>query len=172
MHIQLPSPTYKKINSTIHINQGRMIVMVPSIFHENLFDEFFGDPFAAFTANGRDPLYGKNAKHLMKTDVRELENSYEVAIDLPGFKKEEIKLDLENGYLTVAAAKSLDKDETTEEGRYIRRERYAGSLSRTFYIGDIRPEDVKAKFENGMLILTLPKAAPQALPKSNAIAIE
>ena len=148
--------------------------MVPSIFGENLFDDFFSDPFGMMVPQGRDPLYGKHAKNLMKTDIREKENSYELAVDLPGFKKDEISIDLSNGYLTIEAAKGLDKDEGDKKGRYIRRERYAGSMSRSFYVGDVKKEDIHAKFEDGILHIELP--APQqtkALPENpNLIAIE
>ena len=101
--------------------------MLPSIFGERLFDEFFGDPFMpAF--NRHDPLFGKNARNLMKTDVRESEKSYELDIDLPGFSKDEITVQLENGYLSISAAKGLDKDQENKDGKYIRRERYAGRI--------------------------------------------
>ena len=111
--------------------------MVPSIFGENLFDEFWNDPFDMdrMLPRGRDPLYGKHSKNLMKTDVRETEGSYELDVDLPGFKKDEVNVELNNGYLTIEAAKSLDKDDTDKQGRYIRQERYAGSMSRSFYVG-------------------------------------
>ena len=146
--------------------------MLPSIFSENLFDEFFDDDFSMFPAWGkRNPLYGKHAKNLMKTDVRETESSYEVDIDLPGFKKEDIKLDLENGYLTVSAQKGLDKDEQDKNGRYIRQERYTGSCSRCFYVGDMNPSDVAAKYEDGILKISLPKVDQKKLPESTSIAI-
>lgn len=146
--------------------------MLPSIFSENLFDEFFDDDFSMFPAWGkRNPLYGKHAKNLMKTDVRETESSYEVDIDLPGFKKEDIKLDLENGYLTVSAQKGLDKDEQDKNGRYIRQERYTGSCSRSFYVGDMKPSDVAAKYEDGILKISLPKVDQKKLPESTSIAI-
>ena len=146
--------------------------MLPSIFSENLFDEFFDDDFSMFPAWGkRNPLYGKHAKNLMKTDVRETERSYEVDIDLPGFKKEDIKLDLENGYLTVSAQKGLDKDEQDKNGRYIRQERYTGSCSRSFYVGDMKPSDVAAKYEDGILKISLPKVDQKKLPESTSIAI-
>ena len=109
--------------------------MLPSIFGEDLFDDFFNDPFGMMNVSeGRSPLYGKHAKNLMKTDIREKEDGYELAVDLPGFKKDEISIDLSNGYLTIQAAKGLDKDEEDKKGRYIRRERYAGSMSRSFGI--------------------------------------
>ena len=90
---------------------------------------------------GHNPLYGKRAKNLMKTDVRETENSYELDIDLPGFKKDEISIELKEGCLNISAAKGLDKEESDKEGKYIRQERYAGSCSRSFYVGDDISED-------------------------------
>ena len=149
--------------------------MVPSIFGENLFDEFFNDPFEMnmILPRGRDPLYGKHSKNLMKTDVRETEGSYELDIDLPGFKKEDVNVELKNGYLTIATSKSLDKDEKDQKGRYIRQERYAGAMSRSFYVGeDVQPSEISAKFENGILQLSVPKAEQKRLPKTTTIAIE
>ena len=146
--------------------------MLPSIFSENLFDDFFDNAFEKNFFGGNSPLYGKHAKNLMKTDIREKENSYELAVDLPGFKKDEISIDLSNGYLTIEAAKGLDKDEEDKKGRYIRRERYAGSMSRSFYVGDVKPEEVSAKFENGILTLDVPKTGQKKLPENNRICIE
>ena len=146
--------------------------MLPSIFGENLFDDFFDDDFMSFPAwSGRNPLYGKNAKNLMKTDVRETENTYEVDVDLPGFKKDEISVDLKDGYLTISAAKGLDKDQKDQNGKYIRQERYAGAISRSFYVGDVQPEQVSAKYEDGILQISLPKVEKKELPKSTTIAI-
>ena len=146
--------------------------MLPSIFSENLFDDFFNDDFMRLPAWGRhDHLYGKHGKNLMKTDVRETEDTYEVDIDLPGFKKDEITVDLKEGYLTIQAAKGLDKDEQDKKGKYIRQERYAGACSRSFYVGDIKPEDVSAKYEDGILKISLPKAGKKELPKQSTIAI-
>ena len=148
-------------------------MMLPSIFGENLFDEFFDEPFGMMPSfRGRNPLYGKNARNLMKTDVRETENSYELDVDLPGFKKDEIQLQLENGYLTISAAKGLDEDQKDQQGRYIRQERYAGACSRSFYVGEqVEPKDVSANFEDGILKLSLPKQEKKELPKSTTIAI-
>ena len=147
--------------------------MMPSIFGENLFDEFFNEPFAMVAPQGHNPLYGKHAKNLMKTDVRETENSFEVDMDLPGFKKDEVNLELKDGYLTVSADKALDKDEKDNEGRYIRQERWSGSCSRSFYVGDaVKSEDVHAKFENGILQIALPKQEQKQLPSSTSILIE
>ncbi|HIR32560.1 MAG TPA: Hsp20/alpha crystallin family protein [Candidatus Faecousia faecavium] len=145
--------------------------MLPSIFGENLFDDFFTDPFGMMP-RGNDPLYGKHARNMMKTDVRELDNTYELDMDLPGFKKDEITVDLKNGYLTVQAAKGLDKDQQDQAGNYIRRERYAGVCSRSFYVGDtLRPEDIGAKYEDGILKLSVPKAAKRELPESTSITV-
>ena len=146
--------------------------MLPSIYGENLFDDFFNGFDMAPMWNGRNPLYGKRAKNLMKTDVRETENSYELDVDLPGFKKDEVKVALQDGYLTISAAKGLDKDEEDQKGRYIRQERYAGACSRSFYVGDVKPEEVAAKYAHGVLKISLPKASQKELPASNAITIE
>ena len=146
--------------------------MLPSMFGENLFDEFFDDNFGMLPMwNGRNPLYGKHAKNLMKTDVRETEDTYEVDVDLPGFKKDEISVELEDGYLTIRAAKGLDKDEKDKKGKYIRQERYAGACSRSFYVGDVKAEDVSAKYEDGILKLSMPKQVRKELPRSTTIAI-
>ena len=146
--------------------------MMPSIFSENLFDDFFDDDFMRLPAWGRhDPLYGKRGKNLMKTDVRETEDTYEVDIDLPGFKKDEITVDLKEGYLTIQAAKGLDKDEQDKKGKYIRQERYAGAMSRGFYVGDVEPDQVSAKYEDGILKISLPKQAKKELPRTSTIAI-
>lgn len=127
-------------------------------------NDFFGD---------QSPLYGKHAKNLMKTDIREHESGYEVDIDLPGFKKDEINLQLDNGYLTVSAAKGLDKDEQAKDGTYIRKERYAGSCSRSFYVGEgVTEEDVHAKYEDGILKLAIPKKEDKIPEGKKYIAIE
>lgn len=147
--------------------------MLPSIFGENLFDDFFQDPFDRMSVfSDHNPLYGKHAKNLMKTDVRETEHTYELDVDLPGFKKEEVQLELKDGCLTISAAKGLDKDEEGKNDRYLRRERYAGQCSRSFYVGDqVEAKDVSAKFEDGILRITLPKVVQQ-LPVNHTIAIE
>ena len=148
--------------------------MMPSIFGENLFDDFFDGDFSMFPAlTGRKPLYGKHAKNLMKTDVRETENTYELDIDLPGFKKDEISIDLKDGYLSISAAKGLDRDQEDKKGKYIRQERYAGACSRSFFVGEgVEPKDVSAKFEDGILKISLPKQVKKELPQSPRIAIE
>ena len=148
-------------------------MMLPSIFGEDLFDEMMDFPFEDDFFGKRNPLYGKKAKNMMKTDVKEHENGYEVDIDLPGFKKDELNLDLTDGYLTISASKGLDKDEEDKKGKYIRKERYAGSMSRSFYVGDgITEEDIKAKYENGILKLSNPKKEAQAVDQKKHIAIE
>ena len=124
--------------------------MLPSIWSENLFDDFFGDSFERRFFGDHNPL----------------------DIDLPGFKKDEVNVELENGYLTISAAKGLDRDQKDGEGRYIRQERYSGQCSRSFYVGDIRPEDVTASFEDGILRLTFPKAGQPKLPEQKRIAIQ
>ena len=148
--------------------------MMPSIFGENLFDEFFDDDFPMIPMRSiRNPLYGKNAKNLMKTDVRETDNTYELDVDLPGFKKDEVQLDLKDGYLTISAAKGLDNDQEDKKGKYIRQERYAGACSRSFFVGEeIEPRDVSAKFEDGILRVSLPKQVKKELPRNSTIAIE
>ena len=142
--------------------------MVPSIFSENIFDNFFGDDFFG----EHSPLYGKHGKNLMKTDIHEKDGGYELAIDLPGFKMDEIRLDIKDGYLSISAQKGLDKDEEDKKGRIIRQERYAGVCSRSFYVGDVKPEDVKAKYESGVLTITLPKDEPKKLENKSRITIE
>ena len=144
--------------------------MLPSIFSTNLFDDFFGFPFY-YDNRAEDKaekkLYGHHAGNLMKTDIKELDNGYELEIDLPGFKKDEIKAELNNGYLTVSAAKGLDEDkEDKKTGKYIRRERYAGACERSFYVGeDVTQEDIKGEYKHGILKLFVPKK--EAKPVSN-----
>ena len=149
-------------------------MMMPSIFGENLFDDFMNDfAFPAFPDVDK-ALYGKHAKNLMKTDVKDTKDGYEVDIDLPGFKKDEIKIQLNNGTLTVSAAKGLDKDEEDKEKKYVRRERYAGAMSRSFYVGEhVTEEDVHPKYENGILSFIIPKKEQKAVEqKDRFIAIE
>ncbi len=157
------------------------MLYAPSIFGENLMDDWFDGFDHMFDQLDRmdhkmdRKLYGKNAGRLMKTDVREHEDSYEVDVDLPGFKKEDLKLQLENGYLTISASKSLDHNKKEKEsGRVIRQERYSGNMMRSFYVGeDIAEEDVKAKFEDGVLKLIVPrKDVQKKVEEKKTIAIE
>ncbi|HIZ45193.1 MAG TPA: Hsp20/alpha crystallin family protein [Firmicutes bacterium] len=146
-------------------------MLMPSIFGENLFDEMMSFPWEQEFFGRRD--YGKNEKNLMKTDVKETDSTYELDIDLPGFKKEDVKVALENGYLTISAAKGMNKDEKNEDGKYIRRERYSGSCTRSFYVGDaVKESDIHAKFEDGTLKLSVAKKDPAVEEKKGYIAIE
>lgn len=140
--------------------------MLPRLFGEDLFDNFFNDDFMM------RPFQRSTASQMMKTDVRELDNAYEVDMELPGFKKEDIKLDLKDGYLTVNATRNTENNEKNDEGKYIRQERYVGTCSRSFYVGDVKPTDIGAKYEDGMLKLTVPKEQPQVMPSGTNIAIE
>ena len=147
---------------------------MPSIFGESLFDDMFPFDDSFFTSK-KNPLYGKNASRVMKTDIKENEGSYELDIDLPGFKKDEITAELKDGYLTVSAAKGLDKDEKEKDtGRYIRQERYAGACQRSFYVGeDIKQEDIKGEFKHGILKLFVPKKeAAKPVETNKYISIE
>ena len=136
-------------------------MLVPSIFGEDLFDSFFED-FARPTRNVA--RYNAPAANVMRTDVKETETGYELDVDLPGYKKENVQVELKDGCLTVTAKTAQSKDETDENGRYIRRERYSGTCSRAFYVGeDIEQNDIKAKFEDGILKLSVPKK--EAKPK-------
>ena len=152
-------------------------MLMPSIFGENLFDDLFDFPFYDDKTN-RDiqkKLYGHHAGNLMKTDIKEKKDGYELEIDLPGFKKDEVKAELKDGYLTVSAVKGLDKDEQDKEtGKYIRRERYAGSCQRSYYVGDdVTEEDIKGEFKHGILKLFVPKKeAKKEVEEKKYISIE
>ena len=146
-------------------------MLMPSIFGEDLFNDDFmkGFKFPDVVM----VLYGKHASNVMKTDVRETESGYEVDIDLPGFKKDEFSASLEYGYLTISASKGLDKDEEKKDGKYIRKERYAGAMSRSFFVGeDLTQEDIKAKYEDGILKLSVPKKEMAPVKGDKYIAIE
>lgn len=148
-------------------------MLAPRIFTENLFDDLFEDfPFRGLENVDRK-LYGKHAGREMLTDVKEHENHYAVEIDLPGFKKDEIKLELNEGYLTITASKGLDEEEKNKHGRIVRQERYTGMMQRTYYVGEqIKPEDIKAKYEDGVLKLEIPKVEEKKLPEKHTIMIE
>ena len=152
-------------------------MLMPSIFGEDLFDDFMRDfPFSDKDMKRMErKLYGHHGKNMMKTDIKELNNGYELEMDLPGFAKDEVKASLENGYLTISAAKGLDQDEKEKKtGKYIRRERYAGACQRTFYVGeDVAQEDIKAEFKHGILKLFIPKKeAKPAVEEKKYISIE
>ena len=142
-------------------------MMMPSIFGENLFDDFMEDAF-------KSPIFGKREKNLMKTDIRENDNGYELDMDLPGFKKDEITVNLRDGYVTISAERGMERNEKDEKtGKFVRQERYSGSCQRSFYVGeDVKQEDMKARFEDGILHLEFPKATPKQVEESHRILIE
>ena len=145
----------------------------PSIFGENLFDDWFDLPDFRDLDKIEKKLYGRHSERLMKTDVHEHDDHYEVDIDLPGFTKEEIKIELNDGYLTISAAKGLDKDENNKKGKLIRQERYAGAMERSFYVGEgVTEEDIKASFKHGVLSLSIPREEKEKLPEKKQILIE
>ena len=148
-------------------------MLMPSIFHDDLFDRWFEFPDFRDMDRTERALYGKHADRLMKTDVHEMDGHYEVDIDLPGFEKDEITLELKDGYLTVSAAQGLNKDENDKSGKLIRQERYAGSMARSFFAGKyVTEEDVKASFKNGVLSLIIPKKEEKPEPEKKFIAID
>lgn len=138
---------------------------MPSIFGENLFDDFFDNSFRDYSGT----------QELMKTDVKENENDFEIDMSLPGVNKEDIKAELNDGYLTVSASTSNVKEDNDEKKRYVRRERYYGSCSRSFYVGDqVKQDEIKARYENGVLSLNIPKKEEKKteVEQNNYIAIE
>ena len=147
--------------------------MLPSIFGESLFDDWMDFPFRGFGTDVEKKLYGKNAARVMKTDLKEHEDGYELSVDLPGFKKDQIQLQLSNGYLTVSAAKGIEEEGKDKKGRLVHQERFSGSMSRSYYVGEnLEEEDIKARFENGVLTLDFPKAEQKKLPEKKTIQIE
>ena len=147
--------------------------MLPSIFGESLLDDWFDFPSERDFFGSHNPVFGKHAKNLMRTDIRETDTSYELDVDLPGFKKEDIKAQVENGYLTISAAKGVEKKEDDKKGQYIRQERFSGACSRSFYVGDnVTKQDITAKFEDGILKLSIPKKDQQQVETKKYIAIE
>ena len=148
-------------------------MLTPRIYTENLFDDWFDDfPFVEMNNVDRK-LYGKHAGREMLTDVREQEDHYDVEIDLPGFRKEDIKVELNKGYLTITASKGLDENEKDKKGRVVRQERYSGVMERSFYVGEqLTHEDIKAKYEDGVLTLNVPKKEQKELPDKHTIMIE
>ncbi|AOZ95889.1 Hsp20/alpha crystallin family protein [Butyrivibrio hungatei] len=153
-------------------------MLAPSIFEENFIDDLFGFPYMKEFGNMEHDmerkLYGRKASRMMKTDIREKDDNYEISVDLPGFKKEDITVELDNGYITINASKNLDKDEDNKKGKLLRQERYAGSMTRSFYVGEnVEKEDVDANYRHGVLNLTIPKKAiEKKIPEKNLIAIE
>ena len=147
--------------------------MLPSIFGESLFDDWMDFPFKGFPAEVDRKLYGKHAARMMKTDLREHDDGYELSVDLPGFKKDQIDLQLQNGYLTITTSKALEEEDKDKKDKIVHQERYTGSMSRSFYVGEhVTEEDIKARFENGVLTLNFPKEKPAELPERKLIQIE
>ena len=145
-------------------------MMMPSIFGENLFDDFFDDfSWPVFNVSNRTA-----ASNLMKTDVKETEKGYELDIDLPGYKKEDVQAELKDGYLVITAKAGTNKDQKDKDGKYIRRERYSGTCSRSFYVGEaMEQSDIKAKFDSGILKIEVPKKdAKPAVEENKYITIE
>ena len=151
-------------------------MLMPSIFGNDMFGDFITDPWFDDKEfkDMQKKLYGHRAKNVMSTDVKEVENGYELEMDLPGFKKDEIKASVENGYLTISAARGLDEDEKDKKsGKYIRRERYAGACERSFYVGEgISQDDIKASFQHGILKLFIPKEPEKSVEEKKYVAIE
>jgi HSP20 family molecular chaperone IbpA len=149
-------------------------MLMPSIFRDNLFDDWMDDfSWMRDFGNVDRKLYGKHAGREMLTDVRDHEDHYEVEIDLPGFKKDQIQVELHDGTLTITAQKGLEQNEKNSEGKYVRQERYSGMMSRSFYVGEnMTEEDIKAKFEDGVLKLNIPKKEEKKLPEKKTIMIE
>ena len=148
---------------------------LPTVFGENLMDVFddFDRSFFRGFGNIDHTLYGKHAQHMMKTDVKELEDSYEVDIDLPGFKKDEIHLELNNGYLTISTEKTLEKDNEGKKGKMLRQERYSGVMQRSFFVGEhLTEEDIKASYDSGVLHVIIPKKEAPKAPEKKTILIE
>ena len=140
-------------------------MLMPSIFGENLFDDFMDD----FMMNRG----ARSVQNVMKTDIKETDDSYELKIEMPGYRKEDVKAQLKDGYLTISAETDNSSEEKSEEGKYIRRERYTGAVSRSFFVGkDLTEEDIRARFENGILHIALPKEAPKKIEENKYIAIE
>ena len=152
-----------------------MSTYLPTVFGENLMDVFddFDRSFFRGIGNFDRALYGKHAQHVMKTDVKETDDGYEVDVDLPGFKKDEIKLELNQGYLVISAEKSLEKTNEGKKGKMLRQERYAGVMQRSFYVGEsVTETDVKASYESGVLHISVPKKETRKLPEKKTILIE
>lgn len=148
------------------------MLLVPRKFGEGMFDDFMDYPLERALSIFNNPAFSKKSAHPMKTDVKEKDGIYEISMDLPGFKKEDVKIELDNGYMTVAACNSSDNEEGDQESGYIRRERYRGECKRSFYVGEyLNREDIKAKFEDGILFINFPKEQPKKI-ESKYIDIE
>ncbi len=145
-------------------------MLMPTIFGERLFDNFMDD--FGFPSVDRIAA-SKNTSNLMRTDIKETEDSYELEVELPGYKKENVKAQLKDGYLTVNVSTQKNDEVKDEEGKYLRRERYSGSMSRSFYVGEeVQESDIRAKFEDGILKLAFPKEQPKKIEEPKYISIE
>ena len=147
------------------------MAMFPALMNDTMFSDLFDDPFFEGWRSA-DNSASMTPTNMMSTDVRENDKGYDVDIDMPGFKKDEVNVELNDGYLTISAAKGLDRDERDKKGRYIRQERYSGACSRSFYVGDVKPDEIKAGYEDGILRLEIPKREAKAASAPNRIAIE
>jgi len=144
-------------------------MLMPSIFGERLFDDFMG----GFPYLSSRKVLDMPTQSVMRTDVKDTGSNYELLIDLPGYKKEDVKAQLKDGYLTISAATETSNDEKDENGKYLRKERYTGSVSRSYYVGEnLQEEDIHARFDNGILTLTFPKEAPKKIEEEKYISIE
>jgi HSP20 family molecular chaperone IbpA len=157
-------------------------MLMPSVFYDDfdLFDDAFGGPWYDNRdfRNIEKKLYGRKANNIMSTDIKETDDSYEMVVDLPGFRKEDVTVELENGYLTITAAKGMEqnkpeKEQAGKEEKYIRRERYSGEMKRSFYVGDyLKQEDIRAAFKHGILTLNIPKRESPKVTSNKFITIE
>lgn len=148
-------------------------MLMPSILSDNFFDNWMDTPFEREFFGRKSPVYSGHVDQMMRTDIREADGGYELDMDLPGFKKEDIKVQLQDGYLTVSASRNTDNDKKDENGKYIRRERYAGTVSRSFYVGEyVTESDIHAKFENGILKLSIPKKEEKPVEEKKYVTIE
>ena len=139
--------------------------MLPMVLRDGFFDGLMRFPF--WGMDEFKPQHG-----MMKSDLKETEEGYELSVDLPGFKKDEIQVDLSNGYLTISASKNESKEEKDKNGKIVHQERYTGSMRRSFAVGDAMDADsIKASFENGVLSIAFPKPEAPALPEKKTIQI-
>lgn len=153
-----------------------MAMLMPMRRNRNLLSELMSDPFDAFFDAATAPVQAmqKMSPSLMRTDIKETDAGFELTIDLPGFKKDDVQAELKDGYLTIAAQTQSESEDKDEKGTYVRKERFSGKCSRTFYVGDdIEEDDIRAKFEDGVLRIAVPKKQEQPkLEEKKTIAIE
>lgn len=153
-----------------------MAMLMPMRRNRNLLSELMSDPFDAFFDAATAPVQAmqKMSPSLMRTDIKETDAGFELTIDLPGFKKDDVQAELKDGYLTIAAQTQSESEDKDEKGTYVRKERFSGKCSRTFYVGDdIEEDDIKAKFEDGVLKIAVPKKQEQPkLEEKKTISIE